>query len=36
MFDPRDVTPGETLTFNLTLDKVHLFDAGSGKTVRNA
>jgi multiple sugar transport system ATP-binding protein len=36
MFDPRDVAPGETLTFNLALDKVHLFDAGSGKTVRNA
>ena len=36
MFDPRDVAPGERMTFNLALDKVHLFDAGSGKTVRDA
>ncbi len=34
MFDPRDVTSGETLTFRLSLDKAHIFDAPSGRTVR--
>ena len=34
MFDPRDVTPGETLTFHLSLDKAHIFDAGTGRSVR--
>jgi multiple sugar transport system ATP-binding protein len=34
MFDPRDVEAGETLKFRLALDKVHLFDAASGKSVR--
>ena len=34
MFDPRAVNEGETLRFRLSLDKVHLFDAGSGRSVR--
>ncbi|GAB5505405.1 MAG: sn-glycerol-3-phosphate ABC transporter ATP-binding protein UgpC [Rhizobiaceae bacterium] len=34
MFDPRDVAAGETLRFRLSLDKAHLFDATSGKSVR--
>jgi multiple sugar transport system ATP-binding protein len=34
MFDPRDVTPGETLTFRLSLDKAHIFDAKTQKSVR--
>ncbi len=34
MFDPRDVLPGERMTFNVSLDKVHLFDAESQKSVR--
>ncbi|WP_419913835.1 ABC transporter ATP-binding protein [Hoeflea sp.] len=34
MFDPRDVSPGERMTFNISLDKVHLFDAETQKSVR--
>lgn len=34
MFDPRDVTSGEIMKFNLALDKVHLFDAQTQKSVR--
>ncbi len=34
MFDPRDVAPGEVMKFNLALDKVHLFDAETQKSVR--
>ncbi len=34
MFDPRDVKPGETFTFRLSLDRAHLFDAGTGTSVR--
>ena len=34
MFDPRDVAASETLRFRLSLDKAHLFDATSGKSVR--
>ncbi|MGI1661563.1 ABC transporter ATP-binding protein [Palleronia sp. KMU-117] len=34
MFDPRDVVPGERLTFRLSLDKAHVFDATTQKSVR--
>ncbi|WP_029041438.1 ABC transporter ATP-binding protein [Cucumibacter marinus] len=34
MFDPRHVQENETLKFRLSLDKAHLFDAGTGKSVR--
>jgi multiple sugar transport system ATP-binding protein len=34
MFDPRDVSPGETLQFRLSLDKAHIFDATTGQSVR--
>lgn len=34
MFGPRDVVPGETLPFRIALDKLHLFDAQTGQTVR--
>jgi len=34
MFDPRDVAPGETMRFDVALDKVHLFDAETQKSVR--
>ncbi|ROT96094.1 ABC transporter ATP-binding protein [Histidinibacterium lentulum] len=34
MFDPRDLKVGETLTFRLSLDKAHLFDAATGRSVR--
>ena len=34
MFGPRDVVPGETLEFDIAMDKAHLFDAGTGKSVR--
>jgi len=34
MFDPRDIRPGERLTFRLSLDKAHVFDAGTGQSVR--
>ncbi|MEM1287157.1 MAG: sn-glycerol-3-phosphate ABC transporter ATP-binding protein UgpC [Pseudomonadota bacterium] len=35
MFDPRDVSEGETLTFRVALDKLHLFDTGTGRSVRS-
>ncbi len=34
MFDPRDIHPGEELNMNLSLDKAHLFDGATGKSVR--
>ncbi len=34
MFGPRNVTPGETLEFDIAMDKAHLFDAASGRSVR--
>ena len=34
MFDPREVAQGERMTFNIALEKLHLFDAGSEKSVR--
>jgi multiple sugar transport system ATP-binding protein len=34
MFDPRDLAPGERLTFRLSLDKAHIFDAASLQSVR--
>jgi multiple sugar transport system ATP-binding protein len=36
MFDPRDVAMGERLTFRLSLDKAHIFDAKTQKSVRMA
>ena len=35
MFDPRDVREGERLPFRLSLDKAHIFDAGTQKSVRS-
>ncbi|AXI48529.1 sugar ABC transporter ATP-binding protein [Sulfitobacter sp. SK012] len=34
MFGPRNVAPGEVLEFDVAMDKAHLFDAGTGKSVR--
>jgi multiple sugar transport system ATP-binding protein len=34
MFGPRDVAPGESMTFDVALDKAHIFDAGTGASVR--
>ncbi|MBV7396748.1 ABC transporter ATP-binding protein [Mameliella sediminis] len=34
MFGPRDVQPGEVLEFDVALEKAHLFDAATGKSVR--
>ena len=34
MFNPRQVTPGEVMDFNCALDKTHLFDAETGKSLR--
>jgi multiple sugar transport system ATP-binding protein len=34
LYGPRIVTPGEVLTFRLALDRAHLFDAATGKSVR--
>ena len=34
LYGPRIVAPGEKLTFRLALDRAHLFDAATGKTVR--
>lgn len=34
MFDPRVVAPGDVMDFNISLDKVHLFDAETQKSVR--
>ncbi|MCV6592850.1 MAG: sn-glycerol-3-phosphate ABC transporter ATP-binding protein UgpC [Silicimonas sp.] len=33
MYAPRPVAPGDQLTFQLALDKIHLFDAASGRSV---
>ena len=33
MYGPRPVEPGETMVFDVALDKVHLFDAQSGRSV---
>lgn len=33
MFDPRDVSPGESLRFRFSLDKAHLFDATTKQSV---
>ena len=34
MFDPRQLDEGETLSFRMMLDKLHLFDARTGRSVR--
>ena len=34
MFDPRQLDEGETLPFRMMLDKLHLFDARTGRSVR--
>lgn len=34
MFGPRNVEPGEVLEFEVAIEKVHLFDAVTGKSVR--
>ena len=34
LYGPRIVAPGEVLTFRLALDRAHLFDAATGKSVR--
>ncbi len=34
MLNPRPVEPGETMRFQITLDKCHLFDAESGATLK--
>jgi multiple sugar transport system ATP-binding protein len=34
LYGPRIVQPGEVLTFRLALDRAHLFDAATGKSVR--
>jgi multiple sugar transport system ATP-binding protein len=34
LYGPRIVAPGEVLTFRLALDRAHLFDTGTGKSVR--
>jgi multiple sugar transport system ATP-binding protein len=34
MLNPRPVTNGETLRFGIALDRCHLFDAASGKSLR--
>jgi len=36
MFNPRLIKPGDAMTFNIALDRLHLFDAATGKTVRGA
>ena len=35
MHNPRPVTSGETLPFELHIEKCHLFDAGTGRTMRD-
>lgn len=35
MFGPRNVLPGETLEFDVAMDKAHLFDANTGQSVRS-
>ncbi len=34
MFGPRVVAPGESLTFDVALEKAHIFDASTGASVR--
>tara|TARA_B100000780_G_scaffold147046_1_gene102728 strand:+ start:4544 stop:5638 length:1095 start_codon:yes stop_codon:yes gene_type:complete len=34
MYGPREVKPGEELTFEIAMDKTHLFDAVTGQSVR--
>jgi len=34
LYGPRIVAPGDVLTFRLALDRAHLFDAATGKSVR--
>ena len=34
MFDPRQLDEGETLSFRMMLDKLHLFNARTGRSVR--
>ncbi|WP_176084886.1 sn-glycerol-3-phosphate ABC transporter ATP-binding protein UgpC [Martelella sp. HB161492] len=34
MLDPRPVSSGETLTFTLDLDRLHVFDQASGRSLR--
>ena len=34
MFNPRIVKPGEQLNFEVSLDKMHIFDAQSLKSVK--
>ncbi|WP_180900046.1 ABC transporter ATP-binding protein [Martelella soudanensis] len=34
MLDPRPLTDGETLTFTLDLDRLHVFDGATGKSLR--
>ena len=34
LYGPRIVAPGEILTFRLALDRAHLFDAATGKSLR--
>jgi multiple sugar transport system ATP-binding protein len=34
LYGPRIVAPGEVLTFRLALDRAHLFDAATGRSVR--
>ncbi|OUS07377.1 sugar ABC transporter ATP-binding protein [Rhodobacterales bacterium 52_120_T64] len=34
MLNPRSVKPGETLSFQLMLDKCHIFDADTGAAIR--
>jgi len=34
MFGPRDVSPGESMTFDVALDKAHIFDGATGASVR--
>jgi multiple sugar transport system ATP-binding protein len=33
LYGPRLVSPGEQLTFRLALDRAHLFDAGTGRSL---
>ena len=35
MHNPRPVASGETLLFELHIEKCHLFDAGTGRTMRD-
>jgi len=33
MLNPRPIEGDERLTFNLSLDRIHIFDAGNGNNV---